>query len=90
VVTVSSGSEAIERAAAESPDLILIDVMMPEMDGPATLARLREQEPTAETPVIFLTASSEIDRFRDLGVAGVIAKPFDPLTLPDEVRKILE
>lgn len=93
VVLAGSGSEALELAKKEKPDVILLDVMMPGMDGPATLTKLREAEETAKIPVIFLTAKAqrhEVERYRLLGAAGVLTKPFDPMTLPDEVRVILE
>jgi len=84
-----SGSEAIAVANDWPPDLILLDVMMPGMDGPATLARLRENTKTASIPVVFMTARAqnrELDQFRSLGAAGVIPKPFDPMTLAASVR----
>ena len=84
-----SGAEAIEAAAAWSPYLILLDVMMPGMDGPATLAQLRKNPQTSAIPVVFMTARAqarEIDQFLSLGAQGVISKPFDPLTLATEVE----
>jgi two-component system OmpR family response regulator len=84
-----SGSEALTVAAEWMPDFILLDVMMPVMDGPATLARLRNDERTKSIPVIFMTARAqarEVDHFRELGAVGVIAKPFDPMTLAASVR----
>jgi two-component system, OmpR family, response regulator len=89
VRSCASGGEAIAATADWSPDLILLDVMMPEMDGPMTLARLRERPRTAKVPVVFMTAraqASEHDRLLALGAAGVIAKPFDPMTLAAKVR----
>src|SRR5690349_24969570 len=74
-VLASSGADALTKAAAERPDLILLDVMMPGMDGPTTLARLRAQEATATTPVIFMTAKiqkQEVARYLELGAVGVI------------------
>jgi len=92
-VTSASGGEAgIECATRERPDAILLDVMMPELDGPSTLARLREIEVTRDIPVIFLTAKVQaVDRRRlaDLGAVGIIAKPFDPMTLAEEVTSLL-
>jgi CheY-like chemotaxis protein len=88
-----SGRDAIAAAAEWSPDLILLDVMMPEMDGPATLARLRESPQTSTIPVIFMTARAqqrELQRFRALGAEGVIPKPFDPLTLAARVREQMQ
>lgn len=92
VCDASSGPEAVVRAAAEKPDFILLDMMMPEMDGPATLNALRSNPATASIPVVFLTAKalpSEIERLRQMGAAGIVTKPFDPMTLADEVRRIL-
>jgi CheY-like chemotaxis protein len=91
-VLASSGTEAISKAAAEQPDLILLDVMMPGMDGPTTLGQLRAQASTAKTPVIFMTAKvqkQEVARYLELGAVGVIGKPFDPMTLPAEIKKLL-
>jgi CheY-like chemotaxis protein len=87
----SSGKEAVEAAPGFRPDLVLLDVMMPEMDGPDTLAALRELPETADTPVIFLTAKvqpQEVARFKELGALGVISKPFDPMSLADAVREV--
>jgi CheY-like chemotaxis protein len=92
VIQAASGPEALRLFGREQPDLILLDVMMPGMDGPATLAKLREQEGGLATPVIFMTAKvqkTEIDRLLDLGVRGLIPKPFDPMALPDDIRRIL-
>jgi CheY-like chemotaxis protein len=86
----ASGNEAIEAAPGFRPDLLLIDVMMPGLDGPSTLAALRELPETASTPAVFMTAKvqpSEVARYREIGVADVIAKPFDPMTLADAVRE---
>ncbi len=92
VVLADSGVSAIEAAKQEKPDLILLDVMMPGMDGPTTLEKLQEcLDPMP--PVIFLTAkvqSAEMLHYQSLGAAGVIRKPFDPVTLPDEIRALLE
>jgi CheY-like chemotaxis protein len=88
VRSCASGKDALAAAADWSPDMILCDVMMPVMDGPATLARLRECPQTAGIPVVFMTARAqarELEHFRSLGAAGVIAKPFDPLTLAGKV-----
>ena len=84
-----SGAEALALSLEWPPDLILLDVMMPVMDGPGTLERLRENPLTSAIPVIFMTAraqSRELDHFRSLGAIGVIAKPFDPMTLAGAVR----
>jgi CheY-like chemotaxis protein len=90
VRSCASGGDALAATADWSPDLIMLDVMMPDMDGPMTLARLREQPQTADVPVVFITAcaqASEIERFLSLGAAAVIAKPFDPMTLAALVRR---
>jgi CheY-like chemotaxis protein len=89
VQSCSSGEDALAVAPEWSPDIILLDVMMPVMDGPATLARLRENSETATVPVVFMTARAqarEVAQFRSLGAVGVIAKPFDPMTLADSLR----
>jgi len=88
----ASGEEALSQVAAWRPDLILLDVMMPGMDGPSTFANLRERPDTAETPVVFITARTqarEVDALKELGAAGVIAKPFDPMSLATIVRTYL-
>jgi len=92
VITAASGIEAIDKAATQRPDAILLDVMMPELDGPATLARLRSEPATRSIPVVFLTAKvreGDVERLRALNVAGVLAKPFDPMTLPEQLSRIL-
>jgi CheY-like chemotaxis protein len=89
VLACGSGSEALERAGGFAPQLLLLDVMMPEMNGPSVLAAFRQRPDTAETPAIFMTAKvqqGEIDRFMALGAVDVIAKPFDPMGLPDLIR----
>jgi CheY-like chemotaxis protein len=89
----SSGAEAIVAAAEWSPLLILLDVMMPEMDGPTTLAQLRKNPQTSEIPVVFMTAraqSREVKHFMALGARGVISKPFDPMTLASQVQSHLQ
>ena len=93
VSLVASGFEAIEVAKKEKPDVILLDVMMPEMDGPTTLSKIREHEEISEIPVIFFTAKvqkQELDSYLALGAAGIISKPFDPMKLPGEIREIVE
>jgi CheY-like chemotaxis protein len=84
-----SGREALAVATQWQPDFILLDVMMPVMDGPQTLIQLRAIPKSASIPVIFMTARAqarEVDRFRSLGAVGVIPKPFDPMTLAASVR----
>jgi two-component system, OmpR family, response regulator len=87
----ASGPEAIERTPDFEPDLIILDVMMPGMDGIETFNRLRAIPKLARTPIIFMTAKAmkhETDRYRALGVADVIPKPFDPIALADRIREI--
>src|SRR5439155_12897969 len=82
VVLAASGADGLAAAARERPDVILLDVMMPGMDGPTTLSRLRANPATAAIPVIFLTGrtqTDEVERLLGLGVAGVVTKPFDPI-----------
>ena len=92
VLEAPSGVQGLELAAAHEPDVILLDSMMPEMDGTATIERLKEDERTREIPVLFLTAKLQpVDRERyvELGAEGVLPKPFDPMTLPDDVAAAL-
>lgn len=89
----SSGDEALRDAGAFAPDMILLDVMMPGMDGPGTLAALRRIDSLKTTPVAFMTAKvqpHEIEQLIALGAVGVIAKPFDPMTLSDQVRALCQ
>jgi len=91
VMVCSSGKEALENVIAFSPDLILLDVMMPGMDGPATLQAMRELPELSQTPAIFMTAKvqpQEVAGYKNLGALDVIPKPFDPMTLAENVRKI--
>lgn len=91
VIACSSGPEAIAQGPGADADLILLDVMMPKMDGPTTLRRLRELPALAATPAVFMTAKvqpDEIAYFKSLGALDVIAKPFDPLTLAQTIRAI--
>ncbi len=91
VTEARSGREGLALAAELRPDLILLDVMMPGMDGPDTLRALRADPATAAIPVVFMTAKahrSELERYRSMGVQGVIAKPFDPVTLAAEVKAL--
>jgi CheY-like chemotaxis protein len=92
VVTANSGSQGLARAMEYQPDAILLDVMMPGMDGPSTFRELRKNPATAKIPVLLLTAkvqSSDQRRFADLGVDAVLFKPFDPLTLSDQIASVL-
>jgi two-component system OmpR family response regulator len=93
VIEAGSGIEGVRKAREEKPDVILLDMMMPTMDGLETLAALRSQLATALTPVIFLTAKAvgdEVERLNALNAAGVLIKPFDPRTLADDVRALLK
>jgi CheY-like chemotaxis protein len=94
VVCVDSGQAALLAAREGGPfDAVLLDVMMPGMDGPATLDRLRADGLPSSVPIVFLTAKTqapERNRLLALGVAGVIAKPFDPLALPSELDQLLK
>lgn len=93
VTEASSGAEGLAAAVRDRPDAILLDVMMPGMDGPATFHALQANQATAGIPVIFLTAKampSEQARLSDLGAAAVVTKPFDPLTLAAEVAAAVE
>lgn len=91
VMLCASGEQAVASAAAFNPDIILLDVMMPGMDGPSTLAALRRQPAVSHTPVAFMTAKiqpQEIATYKEMGATDVIAKPFDPMTLPEQIRTI--
>lgn len=93
VITCGSGSDALAMFRAAPTDLIMLDVMMPGMDGPATYAALREEHGDTLAPVLFCTArtqASDIQSYLDLGVRGVIAKPFDPMSLAKTVRDFLK
>jgi two-component system, OmpR family, response regulator len=94
VISASSGQAALEATADNGPfDAVLMDVMMPGLDGPSTLERMRDGVLPPQVPVIFLTAKvgdTERERLLSLGAAGVIAKPFDPMTLPEDLRRILD
>lgn len=87
----SSGKEALAVAEQFAPDLILLDVMMPGMDGPTTLIELRKKPSLTQTPVVFMTARvqrHEIEQYLAMGAADVISKPFDPMTLSAQVADI--
>ena len=87
----ASGWDALKDAPAFGPDLVLLDVMMPGIDGPGTLKALREVPETAAVPVVFMTAKvqpHEVASLRELGALGVIAKPFDPMTLSSTIQRM--
>jgi CheY-like chemotaxis protein len=87
----SSGSQALAAVSVWKPDLILLDVMMPDMDGPTTFQKLKTLPETSSIPVIFMTAKvqpKEIESYKALGAIDVIAKPFDPMTLADTIKSI--
>ena len=91
VQTCDSGRDVVEKALKFRPDLFLLDVMMPGLDGPGALQQLRQVEDFRNTPVIFITAKvmgEEIGRYTAMGVLGVIEKPFDPEALPEKIREI--
>ena len=93
VKVCSSGDEALREAVAFAPDLILLDVMMPGMDGPSTLKALRALPELADVPVAFMTAKvqpAEVAHYKSLGARDVISKPFDPMALAGQVRAIWE
>lgn len=92
VVQARSGPEGVRLAQDQRPDAILLDVMMPDMDGPSTLQQLRSNTSTATIPVIFLTAKvqgSDRKRFAEMGVDAVLAKPFDPMLLCAQIAEAL-
>ena len=92
ILTASSGRDGIATAQKEQPDAILMDVMMPEMDGPTTFRHLQADATTRHIPVVLLTAKVQgVDqrRFAGLGVAAVLFKPFDPLTLAAQISEAL-
>jgi len=87
VLVCGSGAEGLRRTPEFAPDLILLDVMMPEMDGFSVLRALRARPESATVPVVFFTARTQEDNeYRELGAAGVIAKPFEPRGLVERVR----
>ena len=92
VVEAAGGADGVRLAESERPDAILLDVMMPGMDGPATLAMLKAGEATSKIPVVFLTAkalTTELERLKALGAVAVLTKPFDPMKLPQELKAAL-
>ena len=91
VAMCSSGAEALQTAARFRPDLVLLDVRLPDMDGPLILKALRRLPETADTPVIFLTAklgARDLERYRNLGALDIVTKPFDPMQLPGEILHV--
>ena len=89
VRSCASGKDGLAAAAECQPDIILLDVMMPVMDGPETLRHLQENPKTTDIPAVFMTARAqtrEVEHYKSLGAAGVIAKPFDPMTLAVSLR----
>jgi len=92
VAVASNGAQGIQCALAQRPDAILLDVMMPDMDGPTTFRELQRLFHDNPIPVLLLTAKvqgPDQRRFADLGVTAILAKPFDPLTLADQIRMVL-
>jgi CheY-like chemotaxis protein len=92
VEVAGSGLEALNAASKFRPDVVLLDVMMPDMDGPTTLAALKQAHGDTLPPVIFVTARTqarEVERFRTLGACAVIPKPFDPMTLAQHIRELV-
>lgn len=93
VRTCSSGIEALSMIGGWRPDLVLLDVMMPGMDGPTTFRKIRDALGPSAPPVLFCTArsqASDLSSYSDLGAKGVVSKPFDPMTLAATVRSFLQ
>lgn len=92
VVTASSGAQGLTKAVKEKPDAIVLDVMMPGMDGPTTFLELKKNPATAHIPVLLLTAKvhpTDQKRFAGLGVKAVLFKPFDPMKLSEQIARVL-
>lgn len=92
VLLCESGREALDSIDDFGPDLVLLDVMMPVMDGPETLQALRARQGGLDAPVVFMTARlqpSEVEEYLEMGAIGVIPKPFDPMTLADQIRQLV-
>jgi CheY-like chemotaxis protein len=92
VASAASGAECLDALTDERPDVVVLDVMMPTMDGPSTLLAIRDRARTHDLPVVFLTAGvveADMDRLRALPVSGILHKPFDPMTLPSELATLL-
>jgi CheY-like chemotaxis protein len=91
VITCPGGEEGLKLISDFMPQLVILDVMMPGMDGPQILLKLRDMPAFSETPVVFITAKvqpDEVEQFKSLGAADVISKPFNPMTLANDVRAI--
>lgn len=92
VTSVASGADCLAALAVELPDAVVLDVMMPEMDGPTTLNAIRDDPATRDVPVVFLTAGvvdADMDRLKTLPAAGILNKPFDPLQISRQLGDIL-
>lgn len=92
ICLAESGQEALTKIAEDCPDLVLLDMMMPDMDGLTVFAQMKGKLGKATPPVIFMTAKvqrQEVDRYKSMGAAGIIMKPFDPMTLPEQIYAIL-
>ncbi|MBC7999057.1 MAG: response regulator [Leptolyngbya sp.] len=93
VALAQSGYEGLDLARQDKPDVILLDVMMPGMDGPTTLLKLQEDPNLKDVPVILMTAKvqpQEVEQYTRLGATGVISKPFDPMTLTAEIQRLVD
>lgn len=91
IESCENGKVALEKGPAFAPDLVLMDVMMPEMDGPTALVAMRQVPELKDVPVIFMTAKvqpAEIAEYKEMGAVDVIPKPFDPMTLAEKVRQV--
>jgi CheY-like chemotaxis protein len=92
MLQAATGEEGIAKAELERPDAILLDLMMPDVDGRATLKRLKDNEKTAKIPVVLLTAKSQgmsLEELKELGLADFLPKPFDPVTLCNDISRVL-
>ncbi len=93
VIEAAGGADGVSKALSEKPDVILLDMIMPDMDGADTIAALKEHPETRHIPVIFVTTrslNSDVERMKQLGAVGVLSKPFDPTLLSSQVRAILD
>lgn len=91
ILQVASGHEALEKVEAFAPDMVILDVMMPGLDGEQTFTQMRQIEGFSTTPIVFMTArasGSDSETLHRLGAADVLVKPFDPMALPDQIREI--